>query len=231
MKADTFAKLVILEVLIDAEIGYYLEHHPPPEDRFREEMVSRVSDLVDDIDALDAVAAARVYDAVVDFLAELPDDDEGAVEATLRFKRTVDRLIDRAMDRRELQAPPTWATVLDELLDALADEYHAAIRPSGEVLPREYLRARLLLHRSRDAAERMVRREAEARRAEVRDAMDRVVFAVSSRRLKPATVDHLIRVPQRLARRYRPSNLTRIGGFVIGQLIRRRPAAGEGGTS
>lgn len=230
MKADTFAKLVILEVLIDAEIGYYLEHHPPPEDRFREEMVSRVSDLVDDIDALDAVAAARVYDAVVDFLAELPDDDEGAVEATLRFKRTVDRLIDRAMDRRELQAPPTWATVLDELLDALADEYHAAIRPSGEVRPREYLRARLLLHRSRDAAERMVRREAEERRAEVRDAMDRVVFAVSSRRLKPAAVDHLIRVPQRLARRYRPSNLTRIGGFVISQLIRRRPAAGEGGA-
>lgn len=231
MKADTFAKLVILEVLIDAEIGYYLEHHPPPEDRFREEMVSRVSDLVDDIDALDVVAAARVYDAVVDFLAELPDDDEGAVEATLRFKRTVDRLIDRAMDRRELQAPPTWATVLDELLDALADEYHAAIRPSGEVRPREYLRARLLLHRSRDAAERMVRREAEERRAEVRDAMDRVVFAVSSRRLKPAAVDHLIRVPQRLARRYRPSNLTRIGGFVISQLIRRRPAAGEGGSS
>lgn len=230
MKADTFAKLVILEVLIDAEIGYYLEHHPPPEDRFREEMVSRVSDLVDDIDALDAVAAARVYDAVVDFLAELPDDDEGAVEATLRFKRTVDRLIDRAMDRRELQAPPTWATVLDELLDALADEYHAAIRPSGETRPREYLRARLLLHRSRDAAERMVRREAEERRAEVRDAMDRVVFAVSSRRLKPAAVDHLIRVPQRLARRYRPSNLTRIGGFVISQLIRRRPAAGEGGA-
>ena len=231
MKADTFAKLVVLEVLIDAEIGYYLEHHPPPEDRFREEMVSRIGDLVDEIDALDAVAAARVYDAVVDFLAELPDDDDGAVEATLRFKRAVDRVVDRAMERRELAAPPTWAIVLDELLDAVADEYHAAVRATGETRPREFLRARLLLHRARDAAERMVREEPAAGRAEVRDAMDRLAFAITSRRLKPAAVDHLIRVPQRLARGRRPSTLSSIGGFVIGQLIRRRrPAAGEGGA-
>jgi hypothetical protein len=229
MKADTFAKLVILETLVDAETGYFLEHHPPAAERFREGLVSRVSDLVDEIDALDAVAAARVYDAVVDFLAELPDDDDGVVEAALRFKRALDRLADRGMDARDLAAGPTWATVLDELLDALADEYHAAVRATGEVRPREYTRARLLLHRVRDAATRMVQGEPPARRAEVRDAVDRLAFAVEARRPRPAAVDHLIRTPQRLARRYRPSTFTRIGGFVISQLLRRRDT-GEAGT-
>lgn len=230
MKADTFAKLVILETLVDAEIGWYLEHRPPAAERFREGLVSRLSDLLDEIDALDAVAAARVYDAVVDFLAELPDDDDdGVVDVTLRFKRAVDRLIDRAMDARDLAAAPTWGTVLDELLDALADEYHAAVRAGGEVRTREYARARLLLHRARDAAERMTLAEEGPRRAEVRDAMDRLAFGVDARRLRPAAVDHLIRAPQRLARRYRPSTFTRIGGFVISQLLRRR-GTGEAGT-
>src|SRR5690606_125171 len=117
MKADTFAKLVVLETVIDAEIGYVLEQQPPSMELFRESLVSRVSDLVDEIDELDAVAAARIYDAIVDFLAELPEDDaEELVEARLRFGHAMDRLVRRGMDQRELQEASTWAIVLDELL-------------------------------------------------------------------------------------------------------------------
>ncbi|HEX7238801.1 MAG TPA: hypothetical protein VF263_00935 [Longimicrobiaceae bacterium] len=227
MRADTFAKLVTLETLIDAEIGHYLEHRPATMERFREGIVTRVSDLVDQIDALDAVAAARVYDAVVDFLAELPEDDEGVVESTLRFKRAVDRIVARGMEVRELALPSTWAVVLDELLEELADEYHAAVRAGGEVRPREYLRAQFLLERARDAAERIHWSAEAGDGAELRDAMDRLHFAVRSRRLRPTAVDFLIRAPQRLARRHRPSTLSRVGGFVLGQLLRRRPPPPE----
>jgi hypothetical protein len=112
--------------------------------------------------------------------------------------------------------------VLDELLEALADEYHAAVRPTGEVRPREYLRSRYLLNRARDAADRMLAQARPARRAEIRSEMDRLAFAVHNRRVSPAALDLLIERPQRMARRYRPSNLTRIGAFVVGQLLRRR---------
>lgn len=221
MKADTFAKLVVLETVIDAEIGYFLEHHPPSMELFRETMVSRVSDLVDEIDELDAVAAARIYDAIVDFLAELPDDDaEALVEARLRFRRATDRLVERGMDQRELQASSTWAIVLDELLKELADEYHDAIRSSGEVRAREYLRAQTLLARAREAADRILW-EAGDERMDLRDDMDRLTFAIRHRRLKPTVVDFQIRALQRRAARYRPSNLTRIGAFILGQVLRR----------
>ncbi|HET6233052.1 MAG TPA: hypothetical protein VFE05_23445 [Longimicrobiaceae bacterium] len=230
MKADTFAKLLVLDTLIDAEVGFYLEHHPPAEARFREGLVSRISDLVDQVDALDAVAAARVYDAVVDFMAELPeDDDEGVVETTLRFKRTVDRITARGMERADLAQPATWAVVLDELLDVLAAEHAAGVQPDGEIRPHELARARLLLHRARDAADRMAATLPAERRAEVRDGLDRLAFAVGSRRLPPDAVQLLIAAPQRVARRYRPSTFSRIGGFVIGQLLRRRAAGGPEG--
>lgn len=226
MRADTFARLVTLETLVDAEIGYFLEHHPPSSERFREALVSRVSDLVDEIDALDAVAAARVYDAIVDFLAELTDDDDEVVEATLRFKRAVDRIADRAMDQAEMMAAATWAFVLDELLEALAEAYGDAFARGGAMEARAYLRARFLLNRARDASERMVWAEPAARRAEVRNEMDRLAFSVHNRRPEAAVLDAQVRAAQRLARRYRPSNLRRIGSFVVGQLLRRRP----GGT-
>jgi hypothetical protein len=227
MKADTFAKLIVLESLIDAEIGFYLEHHPQPPEGFREGMVSRVSDLVDDIDALDAVAAARIYDAIVDFLAELPEDDDGVVNATVRFKRAVDRIIERGSDERELRQTSTWAVVLDELLGTLADEYHLAVRSGGEVRPREYLRAQVLLARSREAADRLLWTVNADGQSGFRDDMDRLTFAVRHQRLKPTAVDLLIHAPQRYARRYRPSNLTRIGAFVLGQLLRRDVARRE----
>ncbi|MDB4950120.1 MAG: hypothetical protein JWM27_2769 [Gemmatimonadetes bacterium] len=223
MKADTFARLVILETLVEAEVGYLLEHRPPDAERFREGLVARVSDLVDEIDALDAVAAARAYDGIVDFLAGLPDDDEGVVEAAVRFRRSMRRVAERAMDPGELALASTWAVVLDDLLGVLADEYHEAVRPNGEVRPREHRRALALLARARQAAESMQRALPPDARAELGAEMDRLAFAVDARRLRPVAVDQLLRAPQRIARRHRPSSLTRIGAFVIGQLMRRRP--------
>ena len=224
MRADTFARLLVLETLVDAEIGYFLEHRPPPAERFREGMIARVGDLVDEIDALDAVAAARVYDALVDFLSDFPEDDDGVVEATVGFKRALDRTVDRASSGREPADAATWAVVLDELLSALAKEYAAAAAAGST---REYLRARALLSRARSAAERMSEDERPERRAEVRSAMDRLGFAVHYRRVPPDALEALIEPPQRLARRRRPSNLARIGAFVVGQLMKRRAAAPE----
>jgi hypothetical protein len=219
MKADTFAKLVVLETLIDAEIGHYLEEHPPSMELFREGMVTRVSDLVDQIDALDAVAAARIYDAIVDFLAELPENDEGVVETTLKFRRAMDRIVERGMDARELKQPSTWAIVLDELLDALADDYHDAVRADGEVWDRAFLRAQTVLARAREAADRVLWEGEDD--PELRNDMDRLTFAVRHQRLKPPIVDVQIRHLQRTIGRYRPSTLTRIGAFVLGQVLRR----------
>ena len=189
MKADTFAKLIVLETLIDAEIGYFLEDQPRSMEGFREGMITRISDLVDEIDALDAVAAARVYDAIVDFLAELPEDDEGVIDTTIRFKRNVDRIVQRGMDERELAESSTWAIVLDELFSALTDAYHDAVRATGEVIPREYLRAQTLLSRARETAERMQWEASASARAELRSEMDRLSFAVgtSGSRPRPST--------------------------------------------
>jgi hypothetical protein len=224
MKADTFAKLVVLETLFDAEIGFLLEHRPPSMELFREGMVSRVSDLVDEIDSLDAVAAARTYDAIVDFLAELPENDEGVVDSALKFRRSIDRLVARGMDQREMKQASTWAVVLDELLGELADEYHTAVRPGGELRQREYIRSLGLLARSREVADRLLAEVGSERETELRGEIDRLTFAVRHQRLKPTAVDFLIRAAQRRAGRYRPSTLTRIGGFVLGQVLRRTGA-------
>lgn len=227
MKADTFAKLVVLETLFDAEIGFLLEQRPPSMEIFREGMVSRVSDLVDEIDSLDAVAAARTYDAIVDFLAELPESDDGVVDAALRFRRAIDRLVSRGMDQRELRQASTWAVVLEELLGEMADEYHAALRSGGELRPREYSRSLGLLSRAREVTDRLLTEVGNEREIELRSEMDRLTFAIRHQRLKPTAVDFLIREAQRRANRYRPSTLTRIGGFVLGQVLRRAGAAGS----
>ena len=221
MKADTFSKLIILQTLIDAEIGHYLEQHPASAETFREGMVTRIGDLIDRIDALDAVAAARSYDAVVDFLAEFPESDDELVEATLRFKRAVNRIVERGMEKEDLAQTSTWATVLDELLENLAAEYPAAVDDSGELRPREYLRAQFLLNRARAAADRLLWTTGGAGNEELSNEMDRLAFAIRNRRLPAPAVDVLIRAPQRTARRHRPSTLTRVGVFVVGQLLRR----------
>lgn len=229
MKADTFAKLVVLETLVDAEIGHLLEARPAAMDSFRETLVARISDLVDEIDALDAVAAARVYDAVVDFLAELTDDAEGAIAATLRFKDSMSRVADRGLTRRDQDQADTWAVVLDELLEELADEYHLAVLPSGDVAGREYARVQVLLARAREVADRLLWSAGAPRRADVRAQIDRLTYAVRHQRLKPTEVDLLIRPTQRRVRRYRSSTLTRLGAYVVGQLLGRSGRRAEDG--
>lgn len=219
MKADTFARLVVLETLVDAEIGHRLERGAPGPERWVEAMVARISDLVDEIDALDAVTAARAYDALVDYLTDLPDEDAALVEQTVRFKRAVDRIVERGIDAAALEAPPTWAAVADELLAVLAAEYRAS---AGEPTGSGHLRARYLANRARAAADRMVASEGREKRGEVRSALDRLAFAVHNRRLAPAAVDELVGDARRLAARYRPTRLTRMGGYVLGQLLRRR---------
>ena len=225
MRADTFARLLTLEALVDAEIAWWLEHRPPSTERFREGMISRISDLVDEIDALDAVAAARVYDAVVDFLSELPDGaeaDEAVVEATVRFKRAVDRIVERAMEPRELDDAPTWAVVLDELLEELVLEYAAAAENASAPDARAYRRCELLTARALDAADHLARHVRAERRPELRSEVDRLAFAVRGRRPPPPEVERLARAAQRVARRHRPTRISSIGSFIVGQLMRRR---------
>jgi len=221
MKADTFARLVTLETLIDAEVGFWLQHHPASPDRFREAMVARVSDLMDEIDRLDEAASGRVYDALVDFLSDLPDDDAGMVEAALRFKRAVDRITDRA--RPDLDDASTWAVVLDEVLEELGAEYPACAGLGPEGDPRACMRARALARVAREAGERMVAAKRTDAGPMLRDDLDRLYFAVEHRALTAGEVDALIRAPQRIARRARPSNLGRVGAYVVGQLLTRRP--------
>jgi hypothetical protein len=221
MKADTFAKLVVLQTLVDAEVGYLLEHSTASPDLFREGLITRVSDLVDEIDALDAVAAARTYDAIVDFLAELPEDAGGIVEATLRFQRAMARTIDRGMDAGELRQASTWAVVLEELLEELAQEYHNARDGAVETRPRELSRADALLARARDAALRVSLEVGGNSGAELRDEMDRLSFSMRHRRLPPGEIEALIRAQQGRAARHRPSTLSRIGAFVLGQVLTR----------
>src|SRR5690606_16269327 len=117
MKADTFAKLLVLQTLVDAEVGYLLQTRSPSLDEFREGLITRVSDLVDEIDGLDAVAAARTYDAIVDFLAQIPEDDAGIVEATIRFQKAMLRTVERGMGQAERREVATWAVALHELLE------------------------------------------------------------------------------------------------------------------
>lgn len=225
MKADTYARLIVLETLVDAEIGYRLELGGAAAERWVEAMVARISDLVDEIDALDAVTAARAYDALVDFLTELPEEDDALVEQTVRFKRAVDRIVARGMDEAALEAPPTWAAVLDELLAVLAAEYRDSPEATLEAISREHLRARYLANRARAAADRMTAAAGRDKQGEARSALDRLVFAVHNRRLHPAAVDELVAAARAVAARYRPARLTRIGAYVLGQLLRRRPGA------
>lgn len=221
MQAETFARLVILETLIDAEVGFWLEHHPVSPDRFREGLVARVSDLLDEIDRLDEVASGRVYDALVDFLSELPDHDAGMVETALRFKRSVDRLTDRALEARGGDGASTWAVVLDELLEELAAEYPSC-GDGPRADPRACLRARALARAARDAGERLVAAKRTDARTMLRDDLDRLYLAVEHRALPPAEVEALIRAPQRIARRARPSTLRTMGAYVMDQLMSRR---------
>ncbi|HEX6750069.1 MAG TPA: hypothetical protein VF092_22435, partial [Longimicrobium sp.] len=139
------------------------------------------------------------------------------------FKRAVDRLTDRALEPRDRDDASTWAVVLDGLLEELAAEYPACARNGPDADPRACLRARALARAARDAGERMVAARRSDARTMLRDDLDRLVIAVEHRSLPPGEVEPLIRAPQRIARRYRPSGLGRVGAYVVGQLLRRRP--------
>lgn len=233
MKADTFAKLLLLQTLVDAEVGRLLEHRAATPDRFREGLVARVSDLVDEIDSLDAVAAARAYDAIVDLLAQMPEDDEGIVEAVITFQRAIDRAISRGMDEAELRLASTWAVVADELLEELLNEYTAVMGRMGAAPPDRLDRALALVGRIREAAAR-VASAAGPDAAELLSAVDRVAYGIRRRGLDPVELAPLVRAAQRQAARHRASPLTRIGAFVIRQVLtrdrRRRKGEGPGGV-
>jgi hypothetical protein len=234
MKADTFAKLLVLQTLVDSEVGYLLERRPSSIDHFREGLITRVSDLVDEIDSLDAVAAARTYDAIVDFLSQLPDDDHGIVEATVHFRRAMMRTVERGMDQSELRQASTWAVVLHEVLREMDIEYAGAVDPDGSIHDRSFLRAGSLLARAEDAAERVATEAGGNAGADLLAEVQRIGFAVRHRRLPPSEVEPLVRAAQRQAARHRPSPLTRIGAFVLGQVLtrdrRRRKGEAPGGV-
>lgn len=234
MKADTFAKLLVLQTLVDSEVGYLLETRSPSIDQFREGLISRVSDLVDEIDALDAVAAARTYDAIVDFLAQIPEDDEGIVEATLRFQHALARTIERGMDQTERRQTSTWAVVLHELLEELIGDYQDALGSQQDLQAHPFARAEALVCRSLAAADRISAELGATSGAELQSQVQRVAFAVRHRHLPPATVEPLVRSAQRTAARHRPSPLTRIGAFVFGHVLsrdrRRRKGEPPGGV-
>lgn len=233
MKADTFAKLIILQTLIDAEVGELLEQRPASIDQFREGLITRVSDLVDEIDALDAVAAARTYDAIVDFLAQLPEDDAGIVDATIRFQRALGRTIERGMDHTERKQASTWAVVLHELLDEVRTEYDDGY-DAGAARTRSSRRVAAILGRARDAAARIADDLGGAAGADLRADVERLTFAVVHRRLPPREVNPMLAAAQRRAGRHRPSPLSRIGAYVLGQVLsrdrRRRQDGPPGGV-
>lgn len=220
MKADTFAKLLLLQTLVDAEVGRLLEDRAVTPDRFREGLVARVSDLVDEIDALDAVAAARAYDAIVDLLAQMPETDEGIIEAAVTFHRAIDRAIARGMDPAELRLASTWAIVADDLLEELLSDYGAARERGGTSSREVHERAQALMSRIREAAGR-VATAAGADADALLSAVDRVAYGVRRRGVDHEALVTLVRAAQRQAARHRASPLTRIGAYVIRQVLTR----------
>ncbi len=222
MKADTFAKLLVLDTLVEAEIGHFIAHRPASPDSYREELAARAGEVIDEIDGLDSVVAGRAYDALVDFLAELPEDQDGMLESGMTFRRALDRIAERGIDRHDLAVASTWAIVLEEYLRTLGVEYRSAVVAGGDIHARELTRALALLDRARNAADRMLW-TAEDDRVEVREAMDGLAYAVRYRRLDADAVDSATRSVLRKAARYRPSTITRVGAFVLRQLIGRDP--------
>jgi hypothetical protein len=126
------------------------------------------------------------------------------------------------MDLNDLKQASTWAVVLYELLAELIAEYRAAVQVDLGSQSREYARAQTLLARSREAADRMVWEAGnDGQESDLRNGVDRLTFAVRHQRLKPAVVDAMASAVQRSASQYRSSTLTRIGAFVLRQVLRR----------
>jgi len=223
MKADTFARLVVLDTLVEAEIGHLLAHRPPSVEEFREGVAGRVGRILAEIDSPDRKIANRTWSALVDFLAHLPEDDDGIEAAALRFRQSLNRVMERGVDRHDLADPAVWAAALEALLRALTVEYRVAMRSSGgrDLAPPERERVDRLLDAARRAADRMLW-HADTGRSDLSAEMDRLRFAIRYRRLPPAEVETLGRSILRLAAKYRPSTISRVGAFVLRQLLGRR---------
>jgi hypothetical protein len=135
------------------------------------------------------------------------------------------------MEAAALAQDSTWAVVLDEVLEVLGTEYAATPGSASVPPPGGSLRTRSLLVRARSATDRLLWSSSAAGGEEVNEAMDRLMFAVSHRRLPAAEVEPLIHEAQRMARRFRRSTLTRIGAFVVEQLLRRSRAPHDAAAS
>ncbi|MDR0787794.1 MAG: hypothetical protein LBG44_08010 [Gemmatimonadota bacterium] len=219
MKADTYARFVVLETLVEAETGYLLSERPTFREDFREGFANRISGLIAEIDSLDQAVARRAWDATVDFFAVLPEDEEGIEAAALSFRRILNRIMERGLDRHDLADPSVWAVVLETLLRALTDEYRTAYPAEGRrLLPRERERVEGFLNAARHAADRMLW-NAGSMDASLSEALIRLHHAILHRQLPPAEVDAIRRLVVRRVARYRPSTLSRVGVFVIRQLL------------
>jgi hypothetical protein len=220
MKADTYARLVVLDTLVEAEIGFLLAHHPPLTEELREGMAGRVAGMIEEIETLDRSVASRAWEAIVGLVARLPEDDDGIEAAALRCRRALSRIMQRGFSRHDLADAAVWTAVLEVLLRTLALEYRAAMRASAgaELAPRERERIDRLLDTARNAADRMLWNAADGE-ATLSEAMDRLTHAVRYRRIPPAEVDTLASSIVRLAAKHRPSTISRVGAFVLRQLL------------
>src|SRR5690606_24462169 len=142
---------------------------------------------------------ARTYDAIVDFIAQIPEDDEGIVEGAIRFHRAMDRTVERGMDRAGLRLAATWAVAVHDMLEALAREYGAEPDDDPEHRLRQRGRAVSLLDRARYAADRIATESGVASAGELVDAMERLTYAIRYRGVAPHDAEPLLRAAQRQA--------------------------------
>lgn len=139
----------------------------------------------------------------------------------MRFRAAADRTIERGMDRSELRLPTTWAVALHHLLEALASEYVGEPSVDQAERLRQHARAVALLDRARMSAERIAAEAGLTAAGDLVIAVERLNYAVRHRRVPPREAEPLLRAAQRQAARHRPSPLSRVGAFVLGQILTR----------
>jgi hypothetical protein len=125
--------------------------------------------------------------------------------------------------------PALWASALEALIRALLEEYPAAIRAEGgrNRFPREWERVERLLDGTRRVADRMLWSSA-AIGTTLEDEVIHLHHAVLHRRFSPTEVEAICRSILRYAARYRPSTLSRVGAFVVRQLLASGRKTGRG---
>ena len=215
MKADTFAKLAVLETLVDAEVAYYLEHSPSIP-AYRARVAALADGVLSGIDPCDEETAIAAHHASARLLRELQPADDAVIRAATRFKRRVNGILAREMEPEERRRVATWAVVVDQLLATLAREYREG---AGDADRRADERIHLLLARIEDGVARLALLGGAARVEGLRAAAQRLRTAV--RRRQPTdTVSVQIAALQLQVRALAgESSLARLGGFVVRQLL------------